>query len=70
MNLRHSHSSVDFFNKEVNNIIIIYSELILTTDFYETRYFVVKFYSGCFLKNLGPETYKYRSLFDFCYNLL
>jgi hypothetical protein len=48
-------------------IIIIYSEFMLSTDFYETRYFVVKFSSGCLLKNLGPETYKYRSLFVIIY---
>ncbi len=63
--VRLSHSSVDFFSKEIIIIIIviiIYSELILSTDFYETRYFVVHFSSECLLKNLGPETYKYRSL--------
>jgi hypothetical protein len=40
---------------------------MISTDFYETRYFVVKFSSGCLLKNLGPETFKYRSLFVIIY---
>jgi hypothetical protein len=40
---------------------------MISTDFYETQYFVVHFFSECLLKNLGPETYKYRSILVIIY---